>query len=71
MKWNRITGISLIAMIWLLATGLQGCGPTVKLETPEKPLEINMTITIDHNIKVQLEEEIEAVLAEEGNEEIF
>lgn len=48
---------------------IAGCSPTVKVETPDKPLEINMNVKIDHNIKVQVDKELASVMEE--NDEIF
>ena len=45
------------------------CAPTVKVEAPDKPVEINLNVKIDHNIKVQVDKQLEKTIEE--NEEIF
>ena len=59
---------STIIVIVLLATCLAGCTPTVKVEAPDKPIEINMNVNIRHEILVKVEREVEAMFE---NEEIF
>jgi len=57
-------GITLIAVAWLTA-----CSPTVRMQAPEKPIEINMNVKIEHEIRVKVERDIEKMLEE--NEELF
>ncbi len=45
------------------------CTPTIKVETPDRPLEINMNVKIDHSIKVQVDKKLENVM--KSNENIF
>ena len=58
----------LIAAIGV-ALCLIGCTPTVKVEAPDKPIEINMNVKIDHEIRVKVEEDIDELLSE--NEDLF
>lgn len=44
------------------------CTPTVKVEAPDKPIEINMNVNIKHEILVKVEKEVEAMFEDE---EIF
>ena len=39
-----------------------GCNPTVKLEAPDKPIEINMNINIKHEILIKVEKQVEELL---------
>jgi len=50
--------VSVLAGILLLAA----CSPIIRLEVPDKPIEINMNITIDHKIKIQVEKELDKTL---------
>lgn len=45
----------LAAMVLLTAA----CSPTVRIEAPEKPIEINMTLNIKHEILVKVEKEVQ------------
>ncbi|MCJ8276475.1 MAG: YnbE family lipoprotein [Bdellovibrionales bacterium] len=58
-------------LILALVTGfvLINCAPTVTLQAPEKPLEINLNVKIDHQIKVQVDKELDDVMT--GNDDIF
>lgn len=35
------------------------CTPTVKVETPDKPITINMNINISHEIRVKVDKDLE------------
>jgi len=48
---------------------LGGCNPTVKVEAPDKPIEINLNVKIEHNIRLQVDKELEDLFAEDS--EIF
>ncbi len=48
---------------------LLGCNPTVKVEAPEKPIEINLNVRIEHNIRVQIDRELEDLFSEDS--EVF
>lgn len=54
------TLILMLAVLPLLA-----CSPTVKLEAPDKPIEINMNINIKHEILVKVEREVEKMFEDE------
>ncbi|MFZ0487830.1 MAG: YnbE family lipoprotein [Arenicellales bacterium] len=60
----RICGMALLTGIWLAA-----CSPTVKMEAPEKPIEINMNIKIEHEIRVKVEKDIDTMLKQ--NKDLF
>jgi hypothetical protein len=52
---------SLALAAWLLAA----CTPTVKVEAPDKPIEINMNVNIKHEILVKVEKEVEEMFEDE------
>ncbi len=45
------------------------CSPTVKVEAPKEPITINLNVTLDANIRVQLEEGAREDIA--ANPDIF
>lgn len=57
-------GLALMIVPWLWA-----CSPTVKMEAPEKPIEINMNVKIEHEIRVKVEKDIDQML--EQNKDLF
>jgi hypothetical protein len=58
----------LIAMASLAGT-LSACTPTVKVEAPDKPIEINMNIKIEQEVRVRVEKDLDAAMAE--NPDLF
>lgn len=56
-------GICLLAVGWLALTA--GCSPKVKVEAPDKPIEINMNVKIEHEIRVKVERDIDQLLQEQ------
>jgi hypothetical protein len=55
---------SLLALLLAAA-----CSPTIKVEAPDKPIEINMNINIEHRIKVEIEKDVSAAIKK--NKDIF
>ena len=49
----------MVLTVMFLATA---CNPTVKLEAPDKPIEINMNINIKHEILIKVEKQVEELL---------
>ncbi|MGK2740518.1 YnbE family lipoprotein [Tepidicaulis sp. LMO-SS28] len=45
------------------------CQPTVKIEAPEKPIEINLNVKIEQEVRVKVDRELDDLLAE--NPDIF
>ena len=43
-----------------------GCAPTVKVAAPDKPITINLNVKIEHQIKVQVEKDLDDVLSQES-----
>jgi hypothetical protein len=44
--------------------GALGCQPRVAVEAPKEPIVINMTIKIEHEIRVSVDEDLEQVFAD-------
>jgi hypothetical protein len=54
-------------LIFVTALGvLGGCSPTVKVEAPKEPIEINLNVKIEHNIRVQVDKELESLFDEDS-----
>jgi len=58
MKWKTAQP----AFILWTASFLWGCSPTVKFEAPDKPIEINMNIKIDHEIRLKVEKDVNELI---------
>lgn len=49
-----------------LATGsLLACAPTVKIEAPDKPIEINLNIRIEQEVRVKVERDLDKAIADD------
>ena len=52
----------------LLALGfISGCSPTVRVEAPKEPIEINLNVKIEHEIRVQVDKELEGLFDEDSD----
>jgi len=58
-KMNRL---GMAVMLLFLASA---CTPTVKVEAPDKPIEINMNINIKHEILIKVEKQVEELLEDD------
>lgn len=45
------------------------CTPTVKVEAPDKPIEINMNVSIEHRVKVEIDRDVQTAM--KNNKDIF
>lgn len=61
---NTFVPILLVSFVSLV-----GCTPTIAVKTPDKPLEINLNVKVDHNITVKIDKELDQVI--NNNEDIF
>ena len=48
---------------------LLGCTPTVQLQAPDKPIEINLNVNIEQHVRVSIEKDVKQAIAK--NKEIF
>jgi predicted component of type VI protein secretion system len=63
-KIDRITNTIRVTVILILCClVITACAPTVKLETPQEPITINLNIKLDADIRVKLEEEAKKDIA--------
>ena len=54
-----------LSMIVMLVFFGVACTPTVKIEAPDKPIEINMNINIKHEILIKIEKQVEELLKDD------
>ncbi len=63
-KIDRMTEVVRVVVILILCClVIPACAPTVKLETPQEPITINLNIKLDADIRVKLEEEAKKDIA--------
>lgn len=55
------------APLAILSTALilLGCSPTVKVEAPDKPIEINLNVRIQQEVRIKVERDVETLLQTE------
>jgi YnbE-like lipoprotein len=44
---------------------VSACQPTVKVEAPKEPIVINMNVKIEHEIRVKVDNELDALIEQE------
>lgn len=59
--------LSVTAAALMVLTG--ACAPKVQIMAPDKPIEINLNIKIDQEVRVRLEKDVEDFIA--NNPDIF
>lgn len=52
--------------ILMLATA---CQPTVQLQAPDKPIEINLNVNIEQHVKIEIQKDVKQAIAQ--NKDIF
>ena len=57
------------APLALLLIVSAGCTPTVQVAAPDKPIEINLNVNIEHRIKVEIDQKLDHLFTE--NSSIF
>ncbi len=53
----------------LFLPGFMACTPTVQVQAPDKPIEINLNVNIEHHIKVEIDKDVKNAIAH--NPDIF
>ncbi|PGH53761.1 hypothetical protein CRT60_28360 [Azospirillum palustre] len=43
----------------LISVAVAACAPTVKIEAPDKPIEINLNVRIEQEVRVKLERDVD------------
>ena len=50
-----------------LALGALGCQPKVQVEAPKEPITINLNVKIEHEVRVKVDRELDALFEQEGD----
>jgi hypothetical protein len=58
-----------LKLICVLSILTAACTPTVQLQAPEKPIEINMNVNIEHHVKVEIEKDVRQAIKQ--NPDLF
>jgi len=67
--WSEMpsTAMKTLFIFLDLLASVAGCTPTVQLAAPKEPIEINLNIKIEHEIRMQVDEELEGLFDEESD----
>ncbi|MBF0585178.1 MAG: YnbE family lipoprotein [Magnetococcales bacterium] len=57
---RKLILLSCTGVVWLAL--LAGCSPTVTVAPPDKPIVINMNIKIEHDIRIRMDKEVDALI---------
>ena len=55
--------------ILALVSLASACTPTVQIQAPDKPIEINLNVKIEHHIKVEIQRDVKKAISK--NPDIF
>lgn len=53
----------------LLGLGLTACTPTIQVQAPDKPIEINLNVKIEQEIRIKVDRELDDLFA--NNPDLF
>jgi len=58
--------LTLLALTLMLSTiGLAGCTPTVQVTASDKPIEVNLNVKIEHEIRIKVDKEIDDLFSDD------
>jgi len=58
-----------LAVAGTVGLGIAACTPTVKVEAPDKPIEINLNVKIEQEIRIKVDRELDDLFA--NNPDLF
>jgi hypothetical protein len=61
---NRVLSLSPILLL-----AMSACTPTVKVEAPDKPIEINLNVKVEQHVRVSIEKDVKQSIKK--NKDIF
>ena len=61
--------MKILTQTLLLLPVLAACTPTIKVEAPDKPIEINMNVNIEHRVKIEIDRDVQSAI--KNNKDIF
>ena len=64
-----IRSVSRSGALLVLGMAILACQPTVRVEAPDKPIVVNLNVKIEHEVRVKIEKDVEALF--EDNPDLF
>lgn len=62
-------GFRHVIVVASLALPIAACSPTVKVQAPDKPIEINLNIRVEQEVRIKIDRELDQVISK--NPELF
>ena len=56
-----------VAAMLAVAIVVGACSPTVKVAPPEEPITINLNVKIEHEIRVKVDKDLDALMKQEDD----
>ncbi|MCH7741884.1 MAG: YnbE family lipoprotein [Proteobacteria bacterium] len=56
-----------IFLAWLIIMSVSGCIPTIQIAAPSEPIEINLNIKIEHQIRIEVGKDLAELFEEESD----
>ncbi|TQV85253.1 YnbE family lipoprotein [Exilibacterium tricleocarpae] len=67
MRYTIMVRTTLTALpLVVLLLGVTACTPTVQVAVPDKPIEINLNVKIEHEIRVKVDKELDELFEEDS-----
>ncbi|WP_442958617.1 YnbE family lipoprotein [Photobacterium sp. Hal280] len=63
-KYYCMTGCFAVIFL-LMISGLVGCTPTVQVAASDKPIEVNLNVKIEHEIRIKVDKEIDDLFSDD------
>ncbi|RWX55001.1 YnbE family lipoprotein [Photobacterium chitinilyticum] len=61
--FSILTILALVAMFGMI--GISGCTPTVQVTASDKPIEVNLNVKIEHEIRIKVDKEIDDLFSDD------
>lgn len=55
-----------VIAVMVVSSVLMGCSPTVKVQAPNEPININLNVKIDHEINIKVDKALDNVINKSG-----
>ncbi|MGF1731534.1 YnbE family lipoprotein [Photobacterium proteolyticum] len=61
--FSILTILAFVAMFGMI--GISGCTPTVQVTASDKPIEVNLNVKIEHEIRIKVDKEIDDLFSDD------
>ncbi len=51
----------------LVLVSMGGCTPTIQVQAPSEPIEINLNVKIEHEIRIKVDKDLEDLFEDESD----